>query len=163
MMKMLQYVITPISILVTMNMAAGLQFFFLVSGCLQYIHSVLFLQPWMRRLLGLPPEPPGGFRGRGGEPVAGPAPGGGGAPAAWQPPRSGATGAPIDTRNPVTNIKNMYSNLKQQMAEYGSKAAVKNSRQKAEDYEKRRSLEEQKKYYERLEENRLKNTEKKNL
>lgn len=55
MMKMLQIVITPISILVTIKMAAGLTVFFFLSSVLQMIQTLLWHQPWLRTWKGLPP------------------------------------------------------------------------------------------------------------
>ncbi|KAL1890063.1 hypothetical protein Sste5346_008499 [Sporothrix stenoceras] len=54
-MKYVQMAITPISVLVTIKMSAGLTFFFLSSSILQMIQTWLWHQPWLRNWKGLPP------------------------------------------------------------------------------------------------------------
>ncbi|KIH91095.1 mitochondrial export translocase [Sporothrix brasiliensis 5110] len=54
-MKYIQMAITPISVLVTIKMSAGLTFFFLTSSVLQMIQTWLWHQPWLRAWKGLPP------------------------------------------------------------------------------------------------------------
>ncbi|EPE08495.1 mitochondrial export translocase oxa1 [Ophiostoma piceae UAMH 11346] len=55
MMKMMQMVITPISVILTARMASLLTFFFLTSSFLQMLQTALWHQPWLRRWKGLPP------------------------------------------------------------------------------------------------------------
>lgn len=54
-MKWVQMVITPISVIVTVKMSAGVTFFFLSSSLLQLIQTWLWHQPWLRNWKGLPP------------------------------------------------------------------------------------------------------------
>ncbi|EFX02035.1 mitochondrial export translocase [Grosmannia clavigera kw1407] len=54
-MKMMQIVITPVSILVTVKMSAGLTLFFFLSSVLQMVQTWLWHQPWLRTWKGLPP------------------------------------------------------------------------------------------------------------
>ena len=55
MMKMMQMVITPISVVLTARMSALLTFFFFTSSFLQMLQTGLWHQPWLRRWKGLPP------------------------------------------------------------------------------------------------------------
>ena len=156
-MKMMQYVLTPLSIAVTFKMAAGLQFFFVISAVLQWCQTWLFFQPWLRRWANLPPLEthevkvartirPGATSGAG----------------QWQAPRTISTTArPVETaseelnlntNNPITNLKNAWKGIMEQGNKRQASRAAKAQEQKAQEYEQKRRLEEEEKYYKRREE-----------
>ena len=157
-MKMMQYVLTPLSIAVTFKMAASLQFFFVISAVLQWCQTYLFFQPWLRRWANLPPLESHEVKvARTGSQSGTP-----GSSGQWQAPRTITTTArpaetvgddkSVVTNNPVTNLKNAWKGV---MGEGTKRQAAKTAKahaQKAEEYEKKRQLEDQEKFYRRKEE-----------
>lgn len=157
-MKMMQYVLTPLSIAVTFKMAASLQFFFVMSAVLQWCQTWLFFQPWLRRWANLPPMESHAIKVARAASQSG-APGSGGQ---WQAPRTISTTArpaetvgddrSVVTNNPMTNLKNAWKGVMGETNKRQASRTAKAHAQKAEEYEKKRQLEEQEKYYKRKEE-----------
>jgi YidC/Oxa1 family membrane protein insertase len=159
-MKLLGYVMTPLSLFFTMNFSAGLQLFLLTTGGLQALQSMLLLQPGFRKMVGLPPiartVPVGG------RPAPLSASG-----TSWQAPRTLTTTATtVDTgkvgivQDATNSAKQARESLTQKLKEYTDKGDVKAAKAKAKKYEERRALEEKERYYARMEEQRLKALEK---
>lgn len=55
MMRIIPWVLGPLGILVTMNMAASVQLYLAMTAILQYFQTSLFHMAWVRRACGLPP------------------------------------------------------------------------------------------------------------
>lgn len=156
-MKLVSYVMTPISLFFTMNFSAGLQLFLLTTGGLQALQSMLLLQPGFRKLVGLPPLTR----------TVGTAAPLSAARTSWQAPRtSTSTAATVDVgkvgivQDATNSAKQARQSLTQKLKEYTDKGDAKAARAKAIKYEERRALEEKERYYARMEEQRLKALEK---
>ena len=178
-MKYVQMAITPISILVTVKMSAGLTFFFATSSVLQLIQTWLWHQPWLREFKGLPPLH---------EMLQGGAlknvPGGSGASAhahaarpvsfridpdsSWKAPRTTSTGVPEELSEDDVKAKSAADNLSKppsavEMAKKGWNSMMGNAKEKqsaskdkevlrkANEYEKRRAMEDEAQLYQRRE------------
>jgi YidC/Oxa1 family membrane protein insertase len=163
MMKGLAYILTPISFLITLWMPACLQFFFVVSALLQYLQSWLWRQPWLRSWANLGPlVKPGSGSG-----FLNPA-------SSYQAPRTGSSsagggptrfskGATISTTaRPVSvdegdltvsgvasGLKEGWNAAKQVQTKWATKSSAKNDKQRADEYEERRALEDKAAYYRR--------------
>ncbi|CAK7212382.1 hypothetical protein SCUCBS95973_001444 [Sporothrix curviconia] len=171
-MKYVQMAITPISILVTVKMSAGLTFFFAASSILQLIQTWLWHQPWLRALKGLPPmhemlqggalnNVPGGGAAR-------PAPFRIDPQSSWKAPRTTATGVPENLSDDAAKAAAAEESLTRppsavELAKKGWNAMMGNAKEKqsaskdkevlrkANDYEKRRSMEDESQLYQRRE------------
>lgn len=167
-MKWLPWILGPIGIAVTANMAATVQLYLAVAAIGQYLQTSLWQMSIIRRLCGLPPlevvkhgaqqprtspfSSPGGIQ--------------------YQAPRTinttategGAksttdSGAPKSDVNPVTyfmkiaqSVKEAKGSVSSQVGKYRESSSAKHERKVAEDYEKRRLREENEKYQARREE-----------
>ncbi len=150
MMKMMSWVLTPISLLVTANFAASVQWFFLCASALQWVQTSLFYMPWLRRRRGLPPLVP--FSGGGSQPPSA---------GSWQGPRTVDTTARVESKSPIASIVQTYKEATQTGKGYLQKKEKERANEKAEAYEERRALEEQERFYRRQEEWKLQELEKK--
>jgi YidC/Oxa1 family membrane protein insertase len=155
-MKLMGYVMTPVTLFFTMKFSAGLQLFLLTTGVLQAVQSTLLLRPWFRKMAGLPPLE----RHDKATPLS---PGA----ASWQAPRTlTTTAATVDAdkggvfREAKSTARQARDTLTQKLKEYTDKGDVKEAMAKAKKYEERRALEEKERYYARMEEQRLKALEK---
>lgn len=148
-MKLVAYILTPISVVVTLGFPSSLQMFFVVSALLHLIQSWLFKQPWLRRWANLGPLP--NLAGPGPSPLPR-------APAGtWVAPRTISTTArpavPAEADDKLTitgvasGLQDGWKSAKSKMNNYSEKKVKQSSRQKAEEYEQRRSLEEKEKYF----------------
>lgn len=180
MMKMVSYVIIPLSVLVTIKMSAGLQFFFVVSAVLQYAQSALFYNSIVRRWANLPPVEryvSAGPDGKGAQmsPFSNAA-GAAGTGSGWQPPRGGTvdtTARPAPSpeeegggggkkgANPLSEMKDTFTGMRGKVNKYQENQSKKLERERAMKYEQKRQLEEKERYYARLQEKRLHQMEKK--
>ncbi|CAK7206972.1 hypothetical protein SEUCBS139899_009779 [Sporothrix eucalyptigena] len=172
-MKYVQMAITPISILVTVKMSAGLTFFFFTSSFLQLIQTWLWHQPWLRDLKGLPPmnemlqgsalkNVPGGSNANTARPVSfriDPE-------STWKAPRTTSTGVPEETDDANANAtpdnltkppsavelaKKGWGKMMGTAKEKQSASKDKEVLRKANDYEKRRAMEDETQLYQRRE------------
>jgi YidC/Oxa1 family membrane protein insertase len=159
-MKLMGYVMTPVSLFFTLNFSAGLQLFLLTSGGLQALQSMLLLKPWFRKLVGLPPLV------RTVQPAAAPLSASSGS---WQAPRTlSTTATTVSAGGKANNVfeeakstaKQARATLTQKLKDYSDKGDAKQAIAKAKAYEERRALEEKERYYARMEEQRLKAVEK---
>ncbi len=180
-MKLMQWVITPISLIITLKMNAGITFFIFVGSVLQWLQSTLWRQPWLRRWAGLPPmtryDGPSGFAGgastssstSASAPLTRVAPG-----STWQAPRIITTTARVssssgsssssssssssttvgESNNPITMVKEGYSSVMDKARERQASAGKKAAYSKAQEYEAKRALEEDENYLRRREEER---------
>lgn len=159
-MKLLGYVMTPLTLFFTMKFSAGLQLFLLTTGGLQALQSMLLLRPGFRKMVGLPPLTPT-------IPVGGKAAPLSAAATSWHAPRTlAATATTVETgkvgivQDAANSAKQARESLSQKLKEYTEKGDVKAAKAKAKKYEERRALEEKERYYARMEEQRLKALEK---
>ncbi|CAK7268562.1 hypothetical protein SEPCBS119000_003121 [Sporothrix epigloea] len=175
-MKYVQMAITPISILVTVKMSAGLTFFFAASSVLQFVQTWLWHQPWLRQYKGLPPMHEM-LQGAALQNVPGAAP-----PAArpvsfrldpassWKAPRTTSTGVPEETDDDAAKAaaaagtdnlstppsavelaKKGWNKMLGNAKDKQSQSKDKDFLRKANDYEKRRAMEDESQMYQRRE------------
>jgi len=147
MMSVFNYVVTPLTLVVTLNMAAGLQWFFLISGLMQVTQSLIFQNTLFRRWVGLPPMRIGG------EPAAA-------APSTihWQAPTP-AAGRTVGTTARVvegaegpagdTGLRGTFAGMKKQATEYMDRKQQRQAGVKEDEYEQRRAREDEEKKYTR--------------
>ncbi|CAK7567873.1 MAG: hypothetical protein SEPTF4163_005843 [Sporothrix epigloea] len=175
-MKYVQMAITPISILVTVKMSAGLTFFFAASSVLQLIQTWLWHQPWLRQFKGLPPmhemlqgtalnNVPGG-----GPPTARPVSFRIDPESSWKAPRATSTGVPEETADDpakaaaaastnnlttppsaVEMAKKGWDKMMGNAKDKQSASKDKETLRKANEYEKRRAMEDETQLYKRRE------------
>lgn len=152
-MSIAAIVMTPLSLFVTVYFPAGLQWFFLVTGVLQYLQTWVFYQPWLRRWANLPelvvknvtPTAPqtSPFSAKG---------------AKWQSPRTiTTTAAPAKDDNSImSNLRGGLQSVRDKL-DTSTKTKKNTMRLKeAQEYEERRALEEEEKYHARREERAIK-------
>ncbi|CAK7226816.1 hypothetical protein SBRCBS47491_006356 [Sporothrix bragantina] len=173
-MKYVQMAITPISILVTVKMSAGLTFFFAASSVLQLLQTWLWHQPWLREMKGLPPmhemlqggalkNVPGGA-----PPAARPVSFRIDPESSWKAPRTNSTGVPEEIDENAAKTAAVEGSLSKppsavEMAKKGWNSMMGNAKEKqnaskdkevlrkANEYEKRRAMEDETKMYQRRE------------
>lgn len=151
-MKLMGYVMTPVTLFFTMKFSAGLQLFLLTTGGLQALQSMLLLRPGFRKMVGLPPLV-----------RTGPAAPLSAGAASWQAPRTlKTTASTVDAPKggvfdeAKSTAQKARESLTQKLKDYSAKGDVKEAMAKAKKYEERRALEEKERYYARMEEQRLK-------
>jgi len=150
MMGIFNYAVTPLTLVVTLNMAAGLQWFFLISGLMQVIQSTVFQNTVFRQRMGLPPMRLGG------EPAAPPS------NIQWQAP-GGAADRVVDTTARVvettdvadTGLRGAFTGMKKQATEYMDRKRERQAGSNADEYEQRRASEDAAKTYTRGQVNRM--------
>ncbi|KAL1858941.1 hypothetical protein VTK73DRAFT_7737 [Phialemonium thermophilum] len=182
MMKLGAIIMGPLSLIVTIYFPAGLQFFFLVTGALQYLQTWLFYRPWLRRWANLPPLKPVAAAAAPDGPRVSPFSGGAAAAtsATWQAPRTISTSArPVSSATDASEaaaasgasllkqgsevLSSVKSGLKAFQEKVGASAESKKRKKELEDaqkYEERRRLEEEQRYYARKAEWEMKRREK---
>lgn len=165
MMKWMPWVIGPIGLVVTMNLQATVQLFLFLMAVGQYVQTAMFSVPLVRRWCGLPPLEALMVNPAAQQIRASPfsAPGG----MQYQAPRTikttatettagkttGAGGAPVSDPNPFTYFKSIMDNIKQaqgtvsdKFSEYKESANTKKEIKSLADYEKRKAMDDSKKY-----------------
>ncbi|KAK4187001.1 mitochondrial inner membrane protein OXA1 [Podospora australis] len=145
MMKLISMVMAPLTIGVTMFMPAGLQLYFLISGGLHYLQTLLTYQNWFRRIFGLAPVYPGGAF----------------VPVGYQAPRIMDVKAPRVQSSVVAHgpqQETMFQTIKagkdlamEKLNNYSNKGNVEKSQKSAKAYEEKRILEEKEKLIARRE------------
>ncbi|KAJ2905315.1 YidC/Oxa1 family membrane protein insertase [Zalerion maritima] len=185
MTKVMLWVTTPLMLVVSFNLAAGLQWFFCMTGLVSFGLNLLRLNPTFRVALGYPPKPPGAMT-----QGSSPSPGSPISPSSisYQAPRTpgtpsnpavlpssetilkeGLDGAVAD-QNPKDNtllgkiglapaVKEIKTSWKDAMGQTEEKVNVKkseNARKKAESYEERREREEEEALRARMEARKFK-------
>jgi YidC/Oxa1 family membrane protein insertase len=130
----------PLGLVVTTFLPAGIQFFFLATGALQYLQSWLFFQPWLRSWARLPPL----VRYKDVKTTT---------DNIWNAPSANSV-----TQSPAAASTNMLSSIQdgiKSVRERVDKSSEKNrltrEREKAQQYEEKRSLEEKEKSMRRRE------------
>ncbi|KAK1835728.1 60Kd inner membrane protein-domain-containing protein [Podospora conica] len=143
-MRAMGVVLVPISVLATMWMPAGLQFFFLISGGLQYLQAKVFYHPMLRHLLGL------GYLHLGGEAAR---------PTAsnYQAPRTmdtTATVVPPKDDGMLDSFKGSFTAAKDKLRDYQLNQEKKNAGRSKVDYEQKAELDQQARALKRAERRR---------
>lgn len=155
-MRTFSYVIVPVSVLATLWVPSGIQFYFLCTATLQWLQSSAFYNPTMRRLLGLAELHPGGVNPNAPQPQ----------PGSWQAPRIlDATARPVEvekkTENPAAaGILDTFKAAKGKISEYNEKSAKKTERRDSSEYEEKRAMQDDEEYLARLEQKIMKRREK---
>lgn len=165
-MKMMQIVITPVSVIVTVKMSAGLTLFFFLSSVLQMLQTWLWHQPWLRTWKSLPPlhtlvqtaaaaKPPASATTLRLSPTS-----------TWQAPRAISTvaaagsgsgsgssdaGTPAGPPSTVDVVKKGWNKMMGTAKDKQGASKDKQTLQKALDYEKKRAVEEEESLYRRRE------------
>jgi YidC/Oxa1 family membrane protein insertase len=152
MMKAMALVMTPMTLYFTLSFPAGLQLFFLVTGGLQSFQSWVFFQPWFRRMVGLPPmdrnpTKPGPSR------------------LSYQAARTiSTTSRPVKedgiVGGKVAEVKEGFRAVQEKVDQYQKKQENKKALSSVKEYEEKRRMEEQARYYARIEEQRMRAAEK---
>ncbi|KAI6366326.1 hypothetical protein MCOR25_005143 [Pyricularia grisea] len=149
MFKAVQYVLTPISFLISLKLNAALQLYFIASAGLQAMQTLILSRPAVCKALGVEqlnlPEKVATNADK----------------IAWEAPREIQTTATVqkpapdeldvNTSNPITNMKNTLSSVRGKLNSFAEKGNVKKTSQDAAAYEQRRALEEKERYYARRE------------
>jgi YidC/Oxa1 family membrane protein insertase len=163
MMKTLAYVITPVSLIVTIYLPAGVQWFFLVSAILQYGQSWLWRQPWLRKWARLGPIPfsptqsgrvvqgaNGGMKWQAAQPRSA---GGGGGGAGTVIPTTARSLAEaegdLSVRGIAQGLRDGWGSVKEKRDAYVKKTTAKADKSRQKDYEEKRALEDDNGFYER--------------
>lgn len=167
-MKWLPWVLGPVGIAVTMNMAATVQLYLAVMAIGQYLQTTLWQIPVVRRLCGLPSLEQMMEKSDAQQPRASSFSNVGGME--YQSPRTinttategakkPAGGAPTPDVNPFTYFMKMVESVKEgkgfvsdKVSKYKESSSAKNEEKQAQEYEKRRMREENEKYQARREE-----------
>ncbi|TLD31100.1 hypothetical protein PspLS_02474 [Pyricularia sp. CBS 133598] len=149
MFKAVQYVLTPISFLVSLKLNAALQLYFIATAGLQAMQTLILSRPAIGRALGvdqlnLPEKVVNADK------------------IAWEAPREIQTTATVqtpaldeldvNTSNPITNMKNTVSSVRGKLNSFAERGNAKKTSKDAAAYEERRALEEKERYYARREE-----------
>lgn len=162
-MRMVPWILGPVSFFVTWKMAASVQLFFAATAFLQYVQTTLWHIPAVRRVCGLPPleevmqtarKAPSPFAaGARASPVIRPS-AANKAGVQYQAPRTvktTATEAKPDSDNPIEALRDSWASVKEKMNKRSSNKSLNNERTDAADYEKRRLREEHEQYLKRRE------------
>lgn len=149
-MNMVAIVFAPLSLFVTIYFPAGLQWFFLMTGGLQYLQTWVFYQPWLRRWAKLPVLELKGAA----TPVAPKTSPFSAKSANWQAPRTiTTTASPAKPEsNIMSSLKGGMETFREKLDNHQAKTRKKSENTQAEMYEKRRRLEEEAKLSARREE-----------
>jgi YidC/Oxa1 family membrane protein insertase len=147
-------VMTPLSLFVTVYFPAGLQWFFLMTGALQYLQTWLFYQPWLRRWANLPelvvrnvstPSSPqtSPFSAK--------------SAAVYQSPRTiSTTATPVKDDSVMSSVRSGMQSFKEKINTSNESKKKTSQLKEAQAYEARRALEEEEKYHARREEKSMK-------
>lgn len=148
MFKAVQYVLTPISFLVSLKLNAALQLYFIASAGLQAAQTLILSRPAVGKALGvdqlnMPEKVVNTDK------------------IVWEAPREIQTTATVpkpaadeldvNTSNPITNMKNTMSSVRGKLNSFAERGNAKKTVQDAAAYEDRRALEEKERYYARRE------------
>ena len=133
-MKIVGLVITPVTLLVTTGLPAGLQFYFVITSALHYFQQSVFYNAMFRRLVGLNPIV------KTGQAVAPTQTG-----AQWQAPRTIDTTAKTEKTTIFQDLKESKAAAAEKWTSFNKKHQTKDEQRKAEEYEERRALEEKQK------------------
>ncbi|KAG8156293.1 hypothetical protein KVR01_013828 [Diaporthe batatas] len=149
-MKIVPFVLGPVSFIITYKMGAAVQLYFAVTAIFQYLQTTLFHVGWIRKAAGLPPLEELKHNASGG-----PVPGAG-SPGSmqYQAPRTintTATEAPTGTDNPVKAFKEAWGGIKEKINKRNENNAQKSTQKTAVDYEKKRLQQEHEQFLRRRE------------
>lgn len=141
-MKILPYVLGPITIICTIKMSAGVTLYFACTSIFQYIQTSIFLNPNSRGMMGLPPltpssPSPNASATRNGQ---------------YQAPRTIKTTAKEADGDKEEGIFDIYNSVRQQVSKaMGAEvnSDVKKNKKISDDYEARRKREEAEEYFAR--------------
>lgn len=170
-MKVVPWVLGPISFFVTWKMVASVQLFFATTALLQYVQTTLWHLPAVRRACGLPSlEEVSQLSRNAPSPFAAAGPGAGGSSSSpfakagaakggiqYQAPRTVSTTATEgaaqkpDSSNPWEAAKDSWASLKEKMDKRAAGNSIKNEKSEAAKYEKKRLQEEHEQYLKRRE------------
>lgn len=141
-LKMMQYILTPITFLATLNLNAGVQIYLAVSSFLQILQTQIQNRPAMRKLAGLPP--------------LGARTAGAGSPKIkWEAPRTINTTATVHgegedegtgRKSPVSDFKDAWKGTREKIKSYSGNSQAKKAAAAAEEYEQKRRDEEEEKF-----------------
>lgn len=146
MMKGIAVIMAPLTLYFTLAFPAGLQLFFLVTGGLQSFQSWVFFQPWFRRSVGLPLLDRNPTK-----------------PASRSMPTYEAARTVHTTATPVNegivsgklaDVKDGLKAVQNRVDQYQKKQESKKAVSSVKEYEEKRRMEEQARYYARIEEQR---------
>ncbi|KAL8376510.1 hypothetical protein RB595_007551 [Gaeumannomyces hyphopodioides] len=150
-LKMMQYILTPITFLATLKLNAGVQIYLALSSFLQIVQTQIQNQPAMRKLAGLPPL---------GAPIASAST----PKIKWEAPRTINTtavvhseGEGVGSKSPIADFKDAWKGTREKIKSYTGDGVAKKAAAAAEEYEKRRRDEEDEKFLARRDEAQRKN------
>ena len=139
-LKMMQYILTPITFLATLNLNAGVQIYLAVSSFLQILQTQIQNRPAMRKLAGLPPL--GARTAAAGNPKI-----------KWEAPRTINTtatvhdeGESVGRKSPVSEFKDAWKGTREKIKSYSGNGQAKKAAAAAEEYEQKRRDEEEEKF-----------------
>ncbi|KAL2136216.1 hypothetical protein VTI74DRAFT_4846 [Chaetomium olivicolor] len=153
-MKIMSLVMMPISIVFTLFLPSGIQFYFLVSSVLHWAQAWLTYQPWFRRMVGLKPLA------KPNEQAVG--------QMSWQAPRVVDVSAPriagVQQPGPsTTGPESMFSSLKstiqdarEKLNERADRGSQERAHKAAREYDEKRALEERERIVARLQQKKIK-------
>ncbi|KAK3941033.1 mitochondrial inner membrane protein OXA1 [Diplogelasinospora grovesii] len=156
MMKMMGVVMLPLSLVVTIYLPSGLQFYFLMTGALQWLQSWIFYQGWFRSWVGLNP-----LNKTATGATAAISPSASTTAGSWQPPRTIQTTARPAEAAPeqesmFNSIRGGIEAAKEKLSNYNERGQRSKAVQAAREYEERRALEEKERLIARREEKLMK-------
>ncbi|KAK3366326.1 60Kd inner membrane protein-domain-containing protein [Lasiosphaeria ovina] len=139
-MRIMGVVMLPLSLVFTLFLPSGIQFYFLCTGSLQFLQTWLFYQSWFRRWTGLGPLPS----------ITGPTEPIKMKPGQWQAPRTidataRAVGVAPKKENFYESIKGSVGAVKEKFNDYSANSDKKVDHKKSKEYQERRVLEEREK------------------
>lgn len=146
-MKLMQYVLTPVSVLISFKLNAALQIYFIASSCLQNLQTSVMRSPAFLKAAGL-------------DHLDNPTVVANTGKIAWEAPavidttatvEKAAPELDVDTGNPLTNAKNAIASVKGKISNFADKGNAKKSTKDASLYEEKRAMEEKERYYARRE------------
>jgi len=138
-MRLMAFILMPISVIFTVYLPSALQFYFLLTGALQYLQSAAFYNPKIRTFLGLGPleRLTFGSSKKDATPTT---------KMLWESPRTidttaQAVGATSSNETMFSAVKSTLQSAREKMNSMADKKDEKLAGQKAREYEERRALE----------------------
>ncbi|KAL8406068.1 hypothetical protein RB596_004782 [Gaeumannomyces avenae] len=147
-LKMMQYILTPITFLATLKLNAGVQIYLALSSFLQIVQTQIQNQPAMRKRAGLPPL---------GAPIASAS----SPKIKWEAPRiinttavvnSEGEGEGTSSKSPIADFKDAWKGTREKIKTFTGDGVAKKAAAAAEEYEQRRRDEEEEKFLARRDE-----------